>query len=170
MADPTLPYEHPPVFPLGVVAAWLLLVGAAAAAVLTADEPMPTSRLLVVVGVVAVLAGVVAAVAVPGSMKRLTVDDAGLHVRGELALRARDIGDVDRVGGGVAAATSWPGSRRRGTPLPSRQNLYGGLFGFGPAVAVVDERDPRSPTLWLLPSRRADELATALRLARDTSR
>jgi hypothetical protein len=71
----------------------------------------------------------------------------------------------------LAAALSWPATRPKWLGLRSRQNLYGGAFGFGPAVAFdeVDEQG-RHRSSWLVPTRTADAFAAALEHARDHAR
>lgn len=132
------------------------------------DEPLDGGLVLITVAVATGLGLVLAAAVLPSSMKRVRVDPAGLHVRDRLALPADRIGQVQALRGLDAASQSWPLSRKRGVELPAKQNLYGGLYGFGPAVGIeeIDRRGVRRST-WLIPSKQPHQLATALEHARD---
>jgi hypothetical protein len=114
---------------------------------------------------------VIAVAVLPQAMKSIRVDHRGLHVRDQLALHARDIGRIETLSGGSASTQSWPISRNRGLNLRSKQNLYGGLYGWGPAVGIeeLDRHDDRVSS-WLIPTREPDAFAAALEHARDHAR
>lgn len=167
-SDPAM-FEQGPMVPRGF--AWglpfLLLIGLLAPTV--TSEEFNLRWVLATLFVVGVLGLVLAAATLPQTMKSVRVDGRGLHVKGQLALRARQIGFVEVMRGGPAATWSWPLSRPRGRErprLPARQNLYGGLYGFGPAVAVEDLSGD-GPTIWLIPSRDPHRLAACLERVRD---
>lgn len=125
------------------------------------------SGVIVVLG----LAAVIVVAVVPQSAKRVAVDGRGLYVSGELRLSASRIGRVKALKGGAAAVQSWPLSRNRGLKMPSKQNLYGGAYGFGPAVGVEEvDRSGERVSSWLLPTSRPQELEAALLAARDAAR
>lgn len=99
----------------------------------------------------------------PTTFVSVEVRQEGLFVRGRLAVPAEDIGWVDLLSGWDVAGVYWT---YRDLKIPWRQNLYGGGYGLGKAVAVQDLRVGARSTVWLLPGPRAEELAAALESVR----
>jgi len=93
------------------------------------------------------------------------VTEGGLQVRDRLVVPAEKMGAVEVVGGTQAAWAGLLGARAF-PRVPARQNLYGGGLGWGKGVGVEHVRRDGS-SWWLLPGPRAEELAEALRAARD---
>lgn len=161
-------FEQGPILPRGGIGIVVLMAVALPLFFAVTDRVLDLRVLLIIEGAVLGLAVVVAIATLPQTHRAVRVDARGLHVRGRLEVPAGRIGRVHVLSGGDAATWSWPGSRPRGGDrprLPSRQNLYGGLYGWGPAVAVeVVDRD--DPTVWLLPSRDTTALAACLEQVR----
>jgi hypothetical protein len=168
-AKPT--FEQGRRIPAGVIGLPSLLAAGIAVSNVLEGRPFDRgfwwSASVVVLG----LAAVAVVAVVPQSAKRIAVDRRGLHVSGELRLSASRIGQIKALKGGAAAVQSWPLSRNRGLKMPSKQNLYGGLYGFGPAVGVEEvDRSGKRVSSWLLPTSRPQELEAALVAARDAAR
>jgi hypothetical protein len=166
--DHPVPFEQGPRVPIGVPGLPLLLGVGLLVYNAVDGQPFDGRFWMAWTIVIGGLAAVVAVVILPQSYKRVRVDRSGLHVAGKLALPAARIGRVQPLTGGNAASQSWPLSRNRHLKMPARQNLYGGLYGFGPAVGVeeVDRRGERRST-WLLPTADPDRLVATLEDARD---
>lgn len=107
------------------------------------------------------LDGIVAVAVIPQAWGEVMVDERGLHVRGRLAVPADELGRVALLDGADALRASWF-RRWEGRRIPTRQNRYGGAFGWGPAVLVEHRPGSGEPSLWLLPGPRPRELARAL--------
>lgn len=169
--DPA-PFDQGPLVPRGVVGLPVLLLVLMLLAPTFTTQVLNSRWVLATLVVVGGLAVVVAVAVLPQSMKSVRVDPRGMHVKGRLALPAKQIGRVRRMSGGEATTWSWPGSRPWGRQrLPSKQNLYGGLYGWGAAVGVEHlGRGEDDTTIWLVPSRDADRLAAALEHVRDQAR
>jgi hypothetical protein len=92
------------------------------------------------------------------------VDERGLSVRDRLVVPVDAMGEVGIVPSGAV----YPGPMRdlRGLPMPWRQNLYGGGFGWGKGVFVEHRPAQGEPTIWLLPGPRAVEMVAALEAVR----
>ncbi|MBW3645427.1 MAG: hypothetical protein KY441_07990 [Actinobacteria bacterium] len=106
---------------------------------------------------------------VPQAWGSVEVDEPGLHVRGRLVVPANQLGAVELLSGGAATSVSWIGHREHGW-LKTRQNLYGGGFGWGKGVLVEQRKPGGEVSLWLLPGPRAKELAEALQAVRTSGR
>lgn len=103
------------------------------------------------------------AVVLPTTFVSLEVRKEGLFVRGRLAVAAEDIGWVELLSGWDTAGIYW---KYRDLKIPWRQNLYGGGYGLGKAVAVEHLGVGARSTVWLLPGPRTGELAAALESVR----
>jgi hypothetical protein len=164
-------FEQGPMMPRGVPLFLCVWLGFALVAPAFTEHDLTLRWVISSVVVIAILGAVVIVATMREWKKSVRVDARGLHVKGQLAVRARQIGFVEVLRGGTAATWSWPLSRPRGRErprLPARQNLYGGLYGFGPAVAVED-RSEDEPTIWLIPSRDPHRLAASLEGVRDAA-
>lgn len=105
----------------------------------------------------------------PQAWGTVEIDDAGLRVRGRLVVPAKQLGAVELLSGGAAGSISWLGHSKHGW-LKTRQNLYGGGFGWGKGVLVEQVRPDGEISLWLFPGPRTKELAEALEAVRDARR
>ncbi len=163
-------FEQGPRFPLGLLYPWVLGAGFLGFQ-LVIGEPMDARTWGAILVVCGGLFAVLAVAVLPQAMRSIRVDHRGLHVRGDLELAARRIGQVVALDGRRAAAVSWPMTRRIGTRLRSRQNLYGGALGSGPAVGIeeIDHRGARTSS-WLIATRDPHALVAALEQARDHAR
>jgi hypothetical protein len=162
-------FEQGPILPRGIPVGIGLLVVAVSLLAAISEDGLDPPGFLLILGLAGVLGLIVMLATMWEWKKSVRVDGRGLHVKGQLAVRSRQIGFVEILRGGTAATWSWPLSRPRGrqrAKLPARQNLYGGLYGLGPAVAVED-LSGEEPTIWLIPSREPHRLAACLERARD---
>lgn len=108
--------------------------------------------------------------AVPQAWGTVEVDEAGLHRRGRLIVPANQLGAIKLLSGSEALSIGWFGHRRHGGRLKTKQNLYGGGFGWGKGVLVEHVRPGGESSLWLFPGPRARELAEALQAVRTSGR
>jgi hypothetical protein len=162
-------FEQGPILPRGIPVGMGLLVVAVSLLAATSERGLDLQGFLVILAMAGALGLIVVLATMWEWRKTVRVDARGLHVKGQLALRPRQMGFVEVMRGGPAATWSWPLLRPRGRErprLPARQNLYGGLYGLGPAVAVEDLSGDH-PTIWLIPSRDPHRMAALLERVRD---
>jgi hypothetical protein len=164
-------FEQGPIMPRGIPVFLCIWLGFALVAPAFIDQDLNLRWVLMSIAMIAILGVVIVLATMWEWKKSVRVDGRGLHVKGQLALRPRQMGFVEALGGGLAATWSWPLLRPRGRErprLPARQNLYGGLYGLGPAV-VVEDLSGEDPTIWLIPSRDPHRLAACLERVRDAA-
>lgn len=155
-------FERGPRPPPGLSAFAVFLIAMPAWVLLRGTPADPDAYWQIPLGVgVAIL--VLCAILLPTTFVSVEVRKEGLFVRGRLAVPAEDIGWVDLLSGWDMAGVYWT---YRDLKVPWRQNLYGGGYGLGKAVAVEHLGVGARSTVWLLPGPRTEELAAALESVR----
>jgi hypothetical protein len=96
------------------------------------------------------------------------VDEQGLYIRSRLVVPAHQLGEI-RVLHSADALYAHRDLKHAFT-FPWRQNLYGGIFGWGKGVLVEHRIADSRSRAWVLPGRHRHELVAALERAREGGR
>jgi hypothetical protein len=127
-------FEQGPIMPRGIPVFLCIWLGFALVAPAFIDQDLNLRWVLMSIAMIAILGVVIVLATMWEWKKSVRVDGRGLHVKGQLALRPRQMGFVEALRGGTrgdvvvaAVASSWPGTTEApGTPEPVRGSVWAG--------------------------------------------
>ncbi len=161
-------FERGPRLPALWIAFAVMVVAGMGVAVGTAPPPRPRPSEWAAAGLVVVGLLLPTVLVFAQCRSGVKVDEQGLYIRRRLVVPAHQLGEI-RVLHSADALYAYRDLKHQFT-FPWRQNLYGGIFGWGKGVLVEHRIADSRSRAWLLPGRHRHELVAALERAREGGR